>query len=175
MQSVGVVLGLAIFSIVQPAQAGEIKSKDWTWNIDDTDSVYAATMNSADHMLAQFCYPETGKCLYAVAFGTNCEEGSKYPALVNADEGAYYIELVCGDKMDGQHLMFVSDFDQIDKIVRSSERIGIVMPMQGDEFKAVRFSLRGATEALDSMRSAAQKLHARQSSKPSVRPAVERL
>jgi hypothetical protein len=173
---IGLVLGLSIFSIFQPANAGDIKSKDWTWNIDDPEWVYATTENSADGMLGQFCDPEDGSCLYAVNFGITCEEGSRYPALVSTDQGSQSLELVCATKARAEYpLFFIDDFDKIDGIIRGAQRIGFVVAMQGDEFKAVRFSLRGATESIDLMRLAAEKLHARQGSKPAARPAVERL
>jgi hypothetical protein len=158
-----------------PASPGEIRSQDWAWNAVEQESVYAATFNSAKHMLAQFCYTESGNCVYAVAFGISCEEDSEYPALVNTDEGAQSIKLVCGGETDGQHLMLITEFDVIDRMIRKGARIGFVMPMQGDEFKAVRFSLRGATRALDSMRLAAEKIRAMQEDRPRVSPAVERL
>ncbi len=126
-------------------------------------------------MLAQFCYLESGNCIYAVAFGISCKEDSEYPALVNTDEGAQSIKLVCGGEYDGENFMVITEFDVIDSLIRKGSRIGFVMPMQGDEFKAVRFSLRGATRALDSMRTVAERLRAKQDDRPRVSPAVERL
>lgn len=164
-----------LLGVLSAAHAGDIKSGDWSWDVDDPEALNALTSNSAANLLAQFCYPEKGNCLYAVAFGMTCEEGEKYPALVNTDKGSRSIELVCGPKFSDENLMLISEFDVIDKLVRQGKRIGFVMPMQGDEFKAVRFSLQGATQALDLMRRSAEKLHAKRNDGPSMKPAVERL
>ena len=140
------------------AQAGDFASGDWAWNVDDPDGFYAVTSNSAGQMLMQLCDVNEGSCLYAVGFDTTCSEGASHPALVNTDEIAASITLHCGSKLkDGSNLMFIEDFDQIDQIVRDATRIGFALPMQGDEFQAVRFSLKGAVPALDAMRKFAAK------------------
>lgn len=143
--------------IASGAFAGEVASGDWAWNVDDPETHWAATGNDAGQMLGQFCYPEKGSCLYAVGFDTTCDEGDSYPALVNSDAGTANITLKCGgDLEDGANLMLVEDFDQLDALIRKSKRIGFALPMQGDEFKAVRFSLRGSVPALDAMRKFAE-------------------
>ena len=134
----------------------EFTSGDWAWSIDGPEMYYAATENSAGQALIQVCDSEDGTCFYAVGFDTTCDEGDSYPALVNADTGAATIELLCGGKFDdGSNMMLVEDFAQIDGIVRKSKRIGFALPMQGDEFKAVRFSLKGSVAAIDAMRKVA--------------------
>ena len=151
----GSILGLLF---VQPGWTQGFEIGDWVWNAEDPEVYWAATTNDAGQMLAQFCDPEDGVCFYAVGFDTNCEEDASYPALVNSDIAAQSIELRCGSEVDdGGHLMHPVDFDQIDKLVRQANRIGFALPMEGDEFKAVRFSLRGSNEALDAMRDFAQK------------------
>ncbi len=131
----------------------EFTSGDWTWSIDDPEMFYAATENSAGQVLMQLCDTEDANCFYAVGFNTNCDEGDSYPALVNSDAGTASIELYCGsDSDDGTNLMLVKDFDQMDEFVRKASRIGFALPMKGDEFKAVRFSLKGSVAAIDAMR-----------------------
>ena len=142
----------------------EFTSGDWTWSIEDPEMFYAATENSAGQALMQLCDTEDGTCFYAVGFDTTCDEGDSYPALVNADTGASSIQLLCGGKFrDGTNMMLVEDFDQIDGIVRKAKRIGFALPMQGDEFKAVRFSLKGSVAAIDAMRKVAARGAAAQS------------
>jgi hypothetical protein len=141
-----------------PAGADDFKVGDWVWNIDDPEMQMAGTTNDDGHALMQFCYPESGNCLYAVGFDTQCTEGNSYPALVNADSGAAAIRFRYGGKLeDGTSLMLLEDFDQIDALIRKSNRIGFALPMEGDAFKAVRFSLRGSSDALDAMRKVAER------------------
>jgi len=145
---IGVWLGMG--SVI--AVADEFPSGDWTWSVDG-EFFYAGTVNDAGQMLAQLCYPETGNCVYAVGFNTNCEKDNSYPAMVNTDEGAASIELLCGGKLDdGGNLMLPQNFEQMDTLVRKSNRIGFALPMEGDKFKAIRFSLKGSVQALDAMR-----------------------
>jgi len=160
-----------VCALTSGARAGDFTSGDWVWNVDGPEAFYAATENSAGQGLMQFCDINEGSCLYAVGFDTTCDEGATHPALVNTEETAASITLHCGKKLkDGTNLMFFEDFDQIDKIIRNATRIGFALPMQGDEFKAVRFSLKGSNEALDAMRKLAAKSGER---KPVVRNAKE--
>ena len=136
----------------------EFTSGDWAWSVDDPEMYYAGTENAAGQTLIQLCDPADGTCLYAVGFDTRCDKGDSYPALVNSDAGTAGIELLCGDEMDdGGHLMLVKDFDQVDSIIREATRIGFALPMKGDEFKAVRFSLKGSVNAIEAMRKVAER------------------
>jgi len=136
------------------AQAGDHVSGDWSWNVDDPEIFVAGIENSAGHMLAQFCDPESTNCFYAVGFGLKCEPGHQYPVLVNADTGSAQLEFICGDRIGDQNVLVASDFDAMDDVVRSANKVGFAIPLEGDDFKAVRFSLNGSNEALDAMREA---------------------
>lgn len=102
----------------------------------------------------QLCDTEDGACFYAVSFGTRCQKDETYHALVNSDAGNGSFELLCGAEVQGSNLLFVQDFEQMDALVRKATRIGFALPMQGDDIKTVRFSLRGSVAAIDAMRRA---------------------
>lgn len=136
------------------AAADETTSGDWVWSVDDPGTYYAGIENSAGQALMQLCDTEDGACFYAVTLDTRCREGETYFALVNSDAGANSLELHCGAELKGRNLLFVQDFDRLDGLVRKATRIGFAIPMQGDEFKAVRFSLKGSVAAIDAMRRA---------------------
>lgn len=124
-----VAIGLLVLNaIAVPVFASDVRSGDWSWSIDDPEMVYAATNNSAGHMLAQFCYPASGSCIYAVGFEITCDEGKKYPALVNTDQGAQSIELVCSGELADQNILAAADFEEMDSLVRKATRIGFVIP-----------------------------------------------
>jgi hypothetical protein len=164
---------MLVFGLVMSsgARAGDFTSGDWTWNVDDSTSYFAGTENSAGQGLMQICYPAKGSCLYAIGFDTTCDEGDSYLALVNSDAGTAILNLKCASKLDsGGNLMLAEDFDQLDVLIRSAKRIGFALPMQGDEFKAVRFSLKGALPALDAMHKYAAKSNER---RPDVRTAKD--
>ena len=142
--------------------AGDVPAGDWVWNIDDPEAVHAGTENSAGNVLAQFCYPNDGSCIYVVSMGLDCKEGDSYTALVNTKSGATAIELLCGGEHDGEsgsHLLVFQNFEEIDELVRKNSQIGFAIALAEGEFKAVRFSLRGSSQALDLMRRAAERLN----------------
>ena len=171
LSSVVAIVGLFLWTTVS---AETFLSKDWVWNTDDEDFYFAATVNEEGHLLGQYCYFKSASCLYVVRIGINCKEGEQYPALINSDSGTYSVNLLCGGNFEQQNLLFVNNFDGIDNIIRSSARIGIAVPEQGDLLKVSRFSLAGSISAIDSMRSAAT---TRMKSKPQNRslPADEGL
>lgn len=146
------ILVFVLLAVSAGAQAAERQSKDWAWGVGDAGSIYAATTNSAGNFLGQYCYPSSGGCYYVIKLNTRCEAGADYPALINAASGAVHASLRCTDKGG----MVFKDFDQIDSIVRTAPRIGVVVPMEDGAFTVSRFSLAGSTNAIDRMRVAAE-------------------
>ena len=153
--------------------AETFQSKYWSWSTDNSEFYYAATVNAVGHVLGQYCYFESGSCLYLLSFGTSGHEGSQYPAILNSDAGSAPVTLFCAYKLQGQHVLFVSGFDDIDRMVRTANRVGIAVPMEGDQFKVSRFDLVGSTQALDFMRAAAEGKLKRQLNNPSKPPPEE--
>lgn len=145
------IVGCAL-SLPMPLLAGDRTVGDWAWNTDDPAMFYAGTGNDAGHMLVQFCDPEDGSCFYAVGLDILCDAGDPYPVLANSDAGAVQLAMMCGDRVADQNVLVAIDFEAMDDLVRSARRVGFAVPMHGDEFKSVRFSLHGSNEALDAMR-----------------------
>lgn len=135
-------------------QSDSFQSKDWIWSrsTDDDNFYYAATANSAGNMLGQYCYLESGNCVYIVHLGIACDAGSEYPALISSAAGAVHVTLRC----KSNNAFFVEGFDAIDRAVRGTTSVGIVAPLQSGEFTVSRFSLAGSTSAIDRMRAATQ-------------------
>lgn len=157
------------------AQAETFTFKDWGWNTDRADFYYAVTINDAGHLLGQYCYLKSGTCFYFTAMGINCEVGSEYPALLNSDAGSAQISLVCSHKAENYHVLAISSFDAVDRMIRAATRVGIAVPMQNDQFKVSRFSLAGSTHAIDRMRAAAEAKMQRAPRNTGKPPAEERL
>jgi len=149
---------ILVAAMTATAGAENLPSGDWIVNVDDPTNVFAGTSNGADQVLMQICDPEEGQCFYAVGFGLRCKEGDTHPALLNTDVEAASVELLCGTRLkDGTNLMYLKDFDQIDGLLRTARKVGFALPMEGDQFKAVRFSLKGSVTAIDAMRRVAQR------------------
>ena len=50
------------------------------------------------------------------------------------------------------------DFDTIDGLAKEASHIGFVLPIENGQFKVVRFSLMGSSDAISQMRAAALKV-----------------
>jgi hypothetical protein len=147
------VIGLfACFAV----HAGTFASKDWIWSTNGNDYYYAATLNSAERVLGQYCYLHSGICLYIVDIGITCNKGHKYPALINSNTGSAFVTLICGNKFREHNVLAISKFDDIDRIVRHATRLGVAIGMQNGLFKVTRFNLAGSAYAIGSMRQAVQ-------------------
>ena len=123
--------------------------------ITDNEGVYAATANDSGAILGQYCYNSEASCFWLLANDTNCEPGSRYPVLVNADTGAYSLEMLC-IKLEGKGRYAFTDFDAIDGLIKKSSRIGIAFPLKSGLFQVTRFSLNGSSNAVTFMRSIAE-------------------
>ncbi len=149
---------LIALQFAAPVAIAEIGvSQDWIWSTEEESFYYAMTMNSKEHVLGQYCYLNSGVCMYMVGFNITCELGSTYPSMVNSDKGAVHVSLECSHRVDGQNVLALREFSLIDAIVRKASHIGFVIPMENDKFKVARFSLMGSSDALDQMRAAAKR------------------
>jgi hypothetical protein len=57
----------------------------------------------------------------------------------------------------GLYRYIFSEFDTVDKIVKESTRVGFAVPLQSDNFRVVRFDLKGANRAIELLESVAEK------------------
>lgn len=134
------------------AQAETKVNKDWMWNTDGQDGVYAATANASGRILGQYCYFDDGNCVYTVSFGITCEEGEKFPVLVNSNTGVLNVDIICGHQMTStENAFYITPFDAIDQTVRNASNIGFALAMESGQFKVIRFSLAGSTYAIEAM------------------------
>ncbi len=155
--TLSVLLSLAL-GIPRTAAAAETESfGNWmVGTIEGGEGYFAATVNDSNAVLGQYCYLESGDCLWLLATSTNCEEGERYPVLVNADAGSAQLELVCR-KLGKKPRYIFTNFESIDKSVRNSGKyIGFAFPLQSGLFQVDRFLLDGAVESLVRMRAVAK-------------------
>jgi hypothetical protein len=151
---------LAILNRVEVAKAEETYGS-WAVSLaDDKSSVFAGTLNDSGGVLAEFCYPEKGSCIWTIGMSSSCEEGHEYPVLANSDASSAQLQVKCnGQIQDGKYSYAFTNFDDIDRIVKSSTRVGFAVPLQSDLFTVVRFSLTGSTSAVQRMRDVANTMN----------------
>jgi hypothetical protein len=132
----------------------------WMTGVTDTgDGLYAATQNDSGNLLGQYCFPSEGNCIWLLGMATACKEGDQYAVLANSDAGAGHLNVYCSAKLDnGLYRYVFLEFDAIQNIVTKGMRVGFAVPLEGDQFRVVRFDLGGSNRALAVMRSAAEQI-----------------
>jgi hypothetical protein len=124
------------------------------WNIgrtSDGQGLYAATVNDSGNVFGQYCYSDE-LCVYLLGITQGCEKGSKYPVLANTDTGSQSLEVYCNGRLEiGRYQYVFTDFNEIHRIAMDAARVGFAMPLKGDEFIVIRFSLMGSNEAVATM------------------------
>lgn len=165
MRRVLIATGLFLGQIVFPTVWADESYGSWGVGVgDDRSFLYAATVNDSADLLGQYCTPSEVSCMWLLGLSTKCETGHEYPLLANSDTGALQLEIVCsGPLPNGNYKYAFKNFDQIDELVKRAQRVGFAMPMQGDQFRVVRFMLNGATAAVTSMRTSAEKMAVKKS------------
>jgi hypothetical protein len=147
-------LMLTLASLSASAQEGQFGS--WAvGSIVGNEGLYAATMNDSNALLGQYCYFEGENCVWLLANDLGCENGSKYPVLINTDAGATSMELECM-KLGGKPRYAFTDFQSIDKSISETSNLGIAFPLQSGRFQVNRFSMNGAIKAITFMRNAGE-------------------
>lgn len=134
----------------------------WTASASNPQFQSALTQNDSANILGQFCYLESGYCVWLLALRTGCEQGARYPVLINSDFGSASTQVYCDGplqtdipKLRGLFRYVFTDFDTVTNSVVKSQRIGFAFPLLGDQFSVVRFDLTGALPALRAMRASA--------------------
>lgn len=121
--------------------------------MDDNEGYFAASVNDSREVFGQYCFNESGKCVWLLLADVDCEEGSKYHALVNADGGSEHLEILC-NKIGSKPRYIFTNFEKIDTVVSgSTSYIGIAFPLASGLFQVTRFLLDGSKEALQDMES----------------------
>lgn len=124
--------------------------KDWLWSSADTFN-FAITTNSKDELFGQFCYLDDQACYYMLNMRLDCEPGEIYPAMISAKSGTRKTNLVCSDFGEEPTFM-LQPFDEIDNLVRTESKFGLVVGLESGQFKVSRFSLKGSTRMVSEMR-----------------------
>jgi hypothetical protein len=139
-----VLLGLfSIFSIAS-AQVQRFGS----WRVDfGADQSDAYTSNDSGSVFGFFCYENS--CTFYLNTGSTCKENSRIPLLINADSGSNYSIGTCVVVKSGTTTRYFNSIQDKDIVtaISSGRIIGFAIPMEGGDFKVVRFNLDGAIAA----------------------------
>lgn len=121
--------------------------------LDKKSGMFAGTGNDSGGLLSQYCYLSSQDCYWTMSNGsTKCEDEESYPAMVNADGGAFHIDMYCYKAASGVARMAFKNFSLIDGAIKKSKSVSIVVPLAGGGFRVTRFLLNGADAAIATMR-----------------------
>jgi hypothetical protein len=131
------------------ADAPPHQVKDWVFEPMSGGGAIARTNNDSGSVLGIVCL-KYQDCYVYFSAGSTCEPGSKYPMLLNSDEGAMPVTGTCTDiSAASNKRQFVQSLDPFDKITAAmlhNHWMGVAVPMANGQFKVSRFSLEGSNE-----------------------------
>jgi hypothetical protein len=149
-----VILIASLFTLVSAATGAE-QAGVWTWG-ERSSAYFAGTSNAGGDTFGQACYPNESRCYWVLGLKRSCRTDAAYPVLINTDAGASTFRVTCkgqsGDK--GLYEYAINQFEDIDSIVSSAAKLGVALPLQGDQFLVVTFDLGGSKAAVTAMRKA---------------------
>ena len=88
-------------------------SQDWFLELGDGTVVYAATLNSQQRLLGQYCDLNDKSCMYLVTLGMSCTGDDEYPSILNSDAGVIEVPLICGHLIDNANVFYITPFDDV--------------------------------------------------------------
>jgi hypothetical protein len=114
----------------------------------------AYTRNTSDEVLGVFCLLETQQCLAYFVGQNRCTVGNMIPVLVNADTGAALHKTSCQLLEGGGEILYINVFEDFAIVgtFMAARSLGIAVPLESGKFRALRFSLIGSNEAIQSAR-----------------------
>ena len=146
---------LALIFISANVLSEDLVSNDWIWDVSGQGYYYAATINSNNRVLGQYCYHQSKTCLYVVTLGMNCKEGDEFPAILNSNFSVASVNLQCGRKVGIENILIIYPFDEVNQILLRANNASFAIPLHDGSFKAIKFSLSGSSKAIKMMRAAA--------------------
>lgn len=134
----------ALFLVSEVSANERLAYQNW---IVDTgpETTEAYTANDSNSSLGLFCGGTT--CVFYLNPNLNCQPNTKNAVLMNGSIQSAAITMKC--TLVGKHYFQILDpFDQVLNAVKVGGNIGFAVALQGGAFSVYRFSLNGATPAL---------------------------
>lgn len=128
-----------------------VSVKNWVSQNYADGSSGAWTNNESGSSLGLYC-TAANQCTAFLGADTGCDDGSKYPAMMNTDSGASSQPMTCANISSAnekpRYVLVFDDFQTVLGVVLKNHAIGFAIPLAGGMFKVMHFSLEGSNEAL---------------------------
>lgn len=155
-------MAAALVFIAAPVHAQRTRYGEWFVQLAGPMGE-AFTNNTSDSTFGVICSAGFTNCKGYLDVNIRCEDGVTYAGLISTGSGSSALDLKCFIQRTKAESRFVFSFDSdfIVKAIQGETQVGFAFPLgKPGEFRAVRFSIEGALEAVSSLRNEMKKLPA---------------
>lgn len=114
------------------------------------DASEAGTVNDDGSTFGLICRADI--CQFYLKGSTTCQEGGRYPFLLNSEVGSTGVGTQCQSFNNGTRthsdVVWFEETIKLASYLSKGEVFGFAIPLNSGEFKVTRFRLKGATEAI---------------------------
>ncbi len=145
------VVALMLFAICDLAISQDYAVGNWFVTKSRSDLQIAKVYNS-NNSTGIICIVSDNSCFAYATLGFSCEDGKKYPLLINAATSAFNSTATCSHLSPELEILVIDEFELMITAFESGGDIGFASPLKNGQFKVMRFSTVGATAAIKDAR-----------------------
>lgn len=149
------ILLLLLVSTAASAQNQQASVGEWTLGLSPDKTPYAFVLNDSGNIFGQWCTSEDDTCRWMVATRDKCSEEAATPVVLNSKGGSIGAVLHCSGTVTlagkKYYKMVLTEFAQVEKMVKENSRLGIAIPYIDEGFNVMRFNISGGAEAMRRM------------------------
>jgi hypothetical protein len=125
---------------------------------------FAYTLNDSGQAFGEWCSVDSGSCTWMIGMSFGCDKNFAYPVLANSDAEAESLSMNCSGTIEDTDLSryAFTDFKSVKSLLKDAHVVGFAIPMQSDQFRVIRFSLDGCSDAIAAMEASATAAYQRQ-------------
>ena len=109
--------------------------------------------NDGGQAFGEWCSVDSGYCTWMIGMSAGCNKDLAYPVLANSDVETESLSMNCSGTIEDTDLSryAFTDFKSVKSLLKDAHVVGFAIPMQSDQFRIVRFSLVGCSNAISAM------------------------
>lgn len=118
---------------------------------------FAYTLNDSGQAFGEWCSVDSGYCTWMIGMSYGCDKNFAYPVLANSDAEAESLSMNCSGTIEDTDLSryAFTDFKLVKSLLKDGHVVGFAIPMQSDQFRVIKFSLDGCSDAISTMEAGA--------------------
>jgi hypothetical protein len=137
-----------------PLPARSANLGDWRTGVTTNGKeFFAYTQNDGGQAFGEWCSVDSGYCTWMIGMSAGCDKDLAYPVLANSDVEAESLSMNCSGTVEDTDLSryAFTDFKSVKSLLKDAHVVGFAIPMQSDQFRIVKFSLNGCSDAIAAM------------------------